>query len=312
MMTICKGLLVGVLVLFTIHTAAAEPPMRLGAPGEWHLALADQVAVPADTVLRKKDNMVLVPDGSFILGLTDEDPLQLQTAGLRRITLSRFYIEQHEVTNEEYRTYLAEMAPERRAALLPDTTMGQALGNRFSWSEYFRGSAFASHPVVGVTHQQAQQYCAFYGKRLPTEAEWEYAARAGSLGGVYPWLGLEPRGESGDFLANYNPGRGGYAADGHAFTAPVDAFAPSYWEIYNMSGNVAEWCEDTFNPSYAVLSDFNPLYVDESEPRRIVRGGSWASDAFYIGVGVRDAQPADEASPYVGFRCVMDVTEADN
>ena len=174
------------------------------------------------------------------------------------------------------------------------------------------GGRRSCHPVVGVTYDQAQAYCAFYGKRLPTEAEWEYTARAGQVGDVYPWPGLETRDEDGNFLANYNPGRGGYAADGYAFTAPVDAYPPSRWNLHTMSGNVAEWCQDTFHPSYTTLTDFNPLHSDPNEPRHIVRGGSWASDAFYIGVGARDVQPADEASPYVGFRCVMDLTETND
>ena len=265
--------------------------------------------VEADTVLLPiKNNMVLVPDGTFILGLTDEDPLQLQTAGLRRITLSQFYIDQYEVSNTDYLAFLDQIGD--RPDLMPDTTMQQT-GNRFSWSEYFRSTTFANHPVVGVTHAQATQYCTFYDKRLPTEAEWEYAARAGHIGGVYPWFGLEPRDKAGNFLANYNPGRGGYAADGYAFTSPVDALPHSRWGLYNVSGNVAEWAQDTFHPSYSTLADFNPLVEDSNEARRIVRGGSWASDAFYIGVGVRDAQPANEASPYVGLRCVQDITEAE-
>ena len=286
------------------------PPVEPLASGETRSTAVEEEAGPMSPTVR--DKMVLIPDGSFILGLTDEDPLQLQTAGLRRITLSRFYIDQYEVSNADYLRFVAEAPPPQRTALLPDTTMQQALGNRFSWSAYFRGSAFEKHPVVGVTFEQAQAYCTFYGKRLPTEAEWEYAARAGAIGYVYPWPGLGTRDADGAFLANYNPGRGGYAADGHAFTAPVDAFAPSAWALYNMSGNVAEWCQDTFHPSYTALSDFNPLLIDPTQARRVVRGGSWASDAFYIGVGVRDAQPADEASPYIGFRCVKDVTETDS
>ena len=288
---------------------AATPPVEpLDSAETRPFVVGEEAGVAPPPV---QGTMVLLPDGLFILGLTDEDPLQLQTAGLRRITLSRFYIDQFEVSNADYLRFVAEAPPERRAALLPDTTMQQVTGQRFSGSEYLRGSAFAKHPVVGVTYEQAEAYCTFYDKRLPTEAEWEYAARAGRLGGVYPWPGLEPRDESGRFLANYNPGRGGYAADGHAFTAPVDAFPPSAWELYNMSGNVAEWCQDTFHPSYSTLSDFNPLFIDAAEARRVVRGGSWASDAFYIGVGVRDAQVADEASPYIGFRCVKDVAKTD-
>jgi len=286
--------------------AAPVTPIPAGQQAAFRMLAVPE---PADTVMLKvRNNMVLVPDGTFILGLTDEDPLQLQTAGLRRITLSRFYIDQHEVSNADYLRYLAEMPVEQRAAFLPDTTM-EAAGNRFSWSDYLRGSAYANYPVVGVTYQQAENYCLANNKRLPTEAEWEYAARAGQIGGIYPWHGLEPRGKDGQFMANYNPGRGGYAADGYAFTAPVDALPPSRWGLYNISGNVAEWNQDMFHPSYTTLADFNPVHLDPNETRRVVRGGSWASDAFYIGVGVRDAQPADEASPYIGFRCVMDVTQ---
>ena len=139
--------------------------------------------------------------------------------------------------------------------------------------------------------------------RLPSEAEWEYAARSGIAGGIYPWPGLEPRNPTGAYMANYNPGRGVYAADGFAFTAPVESFYPSPWGLYHMSGNVAEWVQDSYSASYGALSNFNPTYVDAEEPRRIVRGGSWASDDFYIGVGVRDAQPTNEASIFTGFRC---------
>jgi formylglycine-generating enzyme required for sulfatase activity len=256
--------------------------------------------------LTVQNDMVLIPDGIFIMGLTDEDPLQLQTAGLRRITLSQFYIDQYEVSNADYLRFLSENG---QASLLPDTTMGRTAGNRFSWSEYLRGSAYTNHPVVGVNHDQAAQYCAYYNKRLPTEAEWEYAARSGQIGGVYPWDGLEIRDVDGQFRANYNPGRGGYAADGFAFTAPVNAFPPSDWCLYNVSGNVAEWVQDNFHPTYSTLSDINPLHTAPNEPQHVIRGGSWGSDAFYIGLGVRDAQSGDEASPYVGFRCVQDVSD---
>ncbi|MDX1741727.1 MAG: SUMF1/EgtB/PvdO family nonheme iron enzyme, partial [Rhodothermales bacterium] len=114
---------------------------------------------------------------------------------------------------------------------------------------------------------------------------------------------------TGTYLANYNNGRAGYAADGYAFTAPVDAYQPNGWGFYNMSGNVAEWVEDAYSPTYSVLSDFNPIHEDDAEDLRVVRGGSWASDAFYIGLGVRDAQPRDEASPFVGARCAQDVAD---
>jgi formylglycine-generating enzyme required for sulfatase activity len=262
--------------------------------------------------LGESDGMVLLPDGIFIMGLTDEDPLEIQPAGFKRVTISSFYIDKYEVTNAEWRRFLQELSPEERQAMMPDSTIWERTGNRFSWTDYFRGINYDNYPVVAVNWDQAKRYCEFYEKRLPTEAEWEYASRAGQSGNVYPWPGMEPRDRTGKYLANYNPGRGGYAADGYAFTAPVDAFPPNPWGLYNMSGNVAEWVMDSFAPTYTLLTDFNPLYEDPEEKRRIVRGGSWASDAFYIGVGVRDALPNDEASPYTGVRCATDLASYRN
>lgn len=259
-----------------------------------------------------------LPDGTFIMGLTDEDPLSMQLAGRRRVTVSSFYMDRHEVSNADYRAFLSNIQASERTAMQPDSSVWAEAGNRMNWSQYFRGPAYSDYPVIAVTQEQAQAYCEFEGKRLPTEAEWEYSARANQVGGVYPWAGFEPRNARGEYLANYDPGRGGYAADGYAFTAPIDAYPANPWGLYNMSGNVAEWVQDAYTPAYSDIADFNPLYEDPEENRRVVRGGSWASAAFYIGVGVRDAQPKDEASPYVGFRCAEDTggetdmgTEAD-
>ncbi len=251
------------------------------------------------------EGMMLLPDGTFIMGLTDADPLQLQNAGRMRVTISSFYIDRHEVTNQDYRAYVDALSGSAREAAQPDSIVWEQAGSRLSWNDYYRDAQFSNYPVVGVTYEQAQSFCAFHGKRLPTEAEWEYAARGGLVGGVYPWPGFEPRNQQGKYLANYNPGRGGYAADGYAFTAPVTAYPPNRWGLYNMSGNVAEWVADAYTPNYAELSDFNPLYEEDGEELRVVRGGSWASGPFYIGVGVRDAQPMEQASPQIGFRCAV-------
>ena len=246
---------------------------------------------------------VRLPDGTFIMGLTDEDPLLLQTAGLKRVTISSFVLDKYEVSNARYRTYVDSFASTERERLMPDAGAWARAGSGSTMQEYFLGDAYADYPVVAVTWHQASDYCAHVGGRLPTEAEWEYAARSGLAGGIYPWAGLEPRDPEGAYLANFNPGRGVYAADGYAFTAPVNAFRPTPWGLHNMSGNVAEWVQDSYAASYGALSNFNPVHLDAGEPRRIVRGGSWASDDFYIGVGVRDAQPADEATLFTGFRC---------
>lgn len=252
--------------------------------------------------------MVLVPDGMFIMGLTAEDPLSLQNAGRKHVTVNAFYIDAHEVTNADYREFLSEMPREQRDLYLPDSTIWAEVRSQESWATYFRSPLFEDYPVIGVTWEQARDFCEAQNKRLPTEAEWEYAARARHLGRIFPWDGFDTRTPDGEFLANYNPARGGYAADGYAFTSPVDAFPPNDWDIYGMTGNVAEWVRDAYTPSYEDLSDFNPFHQDEEEPRRVVRGGSWTSTAFYIGVAARDTQHMSEPSATVGFRCVREVS----
>ncbi|NND73091.1 MAG: SUMF1/EgtB/PvdO family nonheme iron enzyme [Rhodothermales bacterium] len=257
------------------------------------------------------EEMTLIPDGMFIMGLADEDPLSLQTAGFKRITVSSVLIDRFEVSNAEYREWLGNLPAGERESMLPDTTIWDDAGFRFSWNSYFRGPRYQNHPVVGLTFDQAKAYCDAQNKRLPTEAEWEYASRSGREGGIYPWDGYEARNLDGEYMANYNNGRAGYAADGYAFTSPVNAYYPNEWGLYNMSGNVAEWVEDAYSATYLILSDFNPYHIDEAETRHVVRGGSWASDEFYIGVGVRDAQEKDQPSPYVGCRCALDISEDD-
>jgi formylglycine-generating enzyme required for sulfatase activity len=259
-------------------------------------------------------DMVRLPDGTFIMGLTDEDPFDMQTAGRRRVTVSAFYIDRFEVTNAEYREYLQSLSPGEREGALPDSTAWTSSASRADWSTYFYGSNYDDYPVVSVTWEEAKDYCEDESKRLPTEAEWEYAARAGRVGGVYPWSGFSPRDAFGRYLANFNPGRQGQAADGYAFTAPVGSFPPSRWGIHDVAGNVAEWVEDTYAPTYANLSDLDPVYrgtEDSEETRKVVRGGAWDSNAFRIGVGFRDMQEAEQGSPRIGFRCAADVSQVE-
>ena len=249
---------------------------------------------------------IKVPSGTFIMGLASQDPLSLQSAGRKRVTVSSFYIDQYEVTNAEYREFLSQLSPDQRKEMMPDSTAWEKARMQENWEVYFRSDYYSNYPVLAVTWNEARAYCKAQNKRLPTEAEWEYAARGGHLGRVYPWEGMSTRDEDGDYLANFNPPEG-YTADGYAFTAPVDAFPPNNWGLYNIAGNVAEWTLDAYTPSYDNISDFNPRYRDQDEPRRVVRGGAWNSDSFSIGVGVRDTQRNDEASVSVGFRCVRDV-----
>lgn len=269
---------------------------------------AGQVPISGSPTLSNDGTMVRLPDGSFIMGLTDEDPLDIQNAGRKKVTVSSFYVDRFEVTNQEYRDFLSDLSGDNREARTPDSSSWGESSSRANWETYFYGSERGDYPVVAVRWKDAKEYCKWEGKRLPTEAEWEYAARAGRVGGVYPWAGFSPRNPQGKYLANFNPGRQGQAADGYAFTAPVGSYPPNKWGLHDVAGNVAEWVEDAYTPSYSALSGLNPVYRDPEENRRVVRGGSWSSNAFQIGVGVRDFQPEDEASARIGFRCAADVS----
>jgi len=267
-----------------------------------------QVPISGSPTVSNDGTMVRLPDGSFIMGLTDEDPLDIQNAGRKTVTVSSFYIDRFEITNKEYRNFLSDLSGDRRENRSPDSSAWDEAASRANWKTYFYGSERSDYPVVAVTWKDAKEFCKWENKRLPTEAEWEYAARAGRVGGVYPWAGFSPRDPQGRYLANFNPGRQGQAADGYAFTAPVGTYPANQWGLHDVSGNVAEWVEDAYTPSYSPLSGLDPVYKDPEEDRRVVRGGSWQSNAFQIGVGVRNYQPKGKGSARIGFRCAADVS----
>ena len=164
------------------------------------------------------------------------------------------------------------------------------------------------HPVVHVSWHDAQAYCGWSGTRLPTEAEWEYAARGGLTGALFPWGDeLTPGGEhrcniwQGDFPETNT------AEDGYLGTAPVNAFPPNGYGLFNVVGNVWEWCEDSFSPDYQRLSaDRDPLWIEAEAPRSL-RGGSFLCHASYCNryrVAARSFNTADSSASNIGFRVV--------
>ena len=190
---------------------------------------------------------------------------------------------------------------------------------------YFSHGAFAQYPVVGVTWEQAVAFCnwrtkLYYGTdrvegiefRLPTEAEWEYAARGGREQSLYPWGGDYVRDSKGCYLANFKPSRAGFSDDAGAATMKVGSFAPNNYGLYDMAGNVAEWTSSAYNPAgNSILSEINPNYqynAKNDDPlalkRKVVKGGSWKDIAYFLQCGVKTYQYQQESRPYVGFRCV--------
>jgi formylglycine-generating enzyme required for sulfatase activity len=107
-------------------------------------------------------------------------------------------------------------------------------------------------------------------------------------------------------LANFKPGRGDYYSDGYSYTAPVGKYLPNDFGLYDMAGNVSEWCEDAYNEAaMPVVWDLNPTYYNDNEPRKVVRGGSWKDIAYYLETGTRNFEYQDSARSYIGFRCAM-------
>ncbi len=191
--------------------------------------------------------------------------------------------------------------------------------------EYFAHQAYDEYPVVGVSWKQARAFCHWRTKkknayqrtrkglglvsafRLPTEAEWEYAARGGLDYAKYPWGGPSTTSDRGCFLANFKPVRGDYAADGALYTVEAMSYNPNGFGLYNMAGNVAEWTNTAYNQmSYYMGSTMNPNVENIKNRRKIVRGGSWKDVAYFLEVGSRDWEYADTARSYIGFRTVQD------
>ncbi len=191
--------------------------------------------------------------------------------------------------------------------------------------EYFSHVGYDNYPVVGINWNQAQAFCFWRTElfntfsptrvqswRLPTETEWEYAARGGLVGQKYPWGGPYTRNKKGCFIANFKPMRGNYIGDGGTITVPVGTYEPNGFGLYDMGGNVAEWTGETYSEAaYVVTHDMNPYYQTTPKAsdnrifkRKVVRGGSWKDIAFYLQNGVRDFEYQDSARSYIGFRTV--------
>jgi len=213
--------------------------------------------------------------------------------------------------------------------IYPDTTVwirdfaysyNEPMHNDYLWHD-----AYSDYPVVGVTWKQAKAFCEWrtlwkntYQKskkgsqmvntfRLPSEAEWEYAARGGLQAATYPWGGPYTKSDRGCFMANFKPVRGDYAADKALYTVEAKSYDPNDYNLYNMAGNVSEWVNASYDPSsYEYTSSINPSVNDKNNKRKIVRGGSWKDVAYFLQVSSRDYEYADSARSYIGFRTVQD------
>ena len=195
---------------------------------------------------------------------------------------------------------------------------------------YFVHPAYNNYPVVGVNWKQANAFCEWRTQylntfleskkrppesdfRLPTEAEWEYAARGGRSQSMFPWGNYYLRNRKGCLLANFKPGRGNYPEDGGFYTVRADGYWPNDFGLYCMAGNVAEWTSSLFyEGSYNFQHDMNPdvrFNAKESDPprmkRKVIRGGSWKDVGYYLQTSTRNYEYMDNAKSYIGFRCAL-------
>ena len=193
---------------------------------------------------------------------------------------------------------------------------------------YFSHPGYDDYPVVGVSWEQATAFCVWRTNlfkeslnfpsgqaiepfRLPTEGEWEYAARTGKNENKYPWAGDELVSGKGCFLGNFKPGKGNYTEDGHLITSRVGSFAPNEFGLYDMAGNVAEWTSTSYSESGpSQMSDMNPdlrYNAAKEDPyamkKKVVRGGSWKDVAQFIRSDMRTFEYQNETRSYIGFRC---------
>lgn len=222
-------------------------------------------------------------------------------------------------------------------AIYPDTTVWvkdfSYAYNEPLFDQYFWHNAYKEYPVVGVTWDQARAFCDFRTKmktdfnnslkkkkqksmrfRLPTEAEWEYAAKGGIQNATYPWGGPYLQDDRGCYLANFKPKRGNYIEDekkaNYTYTAPVKKFPKNGYGLYDMAGNVAEWTESPYNTSSSEFSStLNPNLSNQSykEVKKTVRGGSWKDAGYLLMTGYRDWERKDSARSFIGFRTIQDI-----
>jgi formylglycine-generating enzyme required for sulfatase activity len=216
--------------------------------------------------------------------------------------------------------------------IYPDTTVWVNDFNN-SYNEpymrlYFSHQGYNDYPVVGVSWEQAVAFCEwrtlFYRMgitsnardiepyRLPTEAEWEFAARNGKTENKYPWDVNGTTTEKGCFMANFKPGEGNYTKDGNLITSKVAAYSPNRFGLYDMAGNVAEWTSTTYTEAGSLnMNDLNPQYkynAAKEDPyaikKKVIKGGSWKDIGTFIRGDMRDFEYQNQPRSYIGFRCV--------
>jgi formylglycine-generating enzyme len=315
------------------YKGCCSPPASHGGVAMAPLEDAPRLAMKSPGELAP---MVTLPGGTFLMGTDNPEGFPLDGEGpVRSVTLDPFSIDVYPVSNDLFERFVGEtgykteaerfgwsfvfwshIPPSRFRDLVQDTVAGAEWWCKVPGAKWNApegpGSSVASrsrHPAVHVSWNDAQAFCAWAGRSLPTEAQWEYAARGGLEQKLYPWGDkLRPNGEhrcniwQGDF-PNHDT-----ADDGYAGTCPVEAFPPNGFGLYSITGNAWEWCADWFDPTFhRNVGRLNPQGPPDGASR-VMKGGSFLCHKSYCNryrVGARSSNTPDSSSSNTGFRCVL-------
>jgi len=224
------------------------------------------------------DTMVLIPSGKFLMGKNTQSPSDWQPE--HSVSINSFYMDKKEVTNHQYWEF----------CVATNNSVPQFWGMK----EFKSGTDFPDYPVVGVSFFDAEKYASWSGKRLPTEAEWEYAARGGLIGKNFP------NGDQVDSTkVNYWKKYKGILK--------VGSFSPNGYGLYDITGNVWEWTSDFYSESYYAVSPTENPKGPERGRFKVIRGGSWHSGPMCVQTYYRNGLSPSWVDFAVGFRCVKEV-----
>ncbi len=322
--------------------AAAGKPHPCCVPSKQRAVTLEQSRLASAKRLRaasgSTSGMIRLDGGRFWMGTDNDEGFPADGEGpIREVTLDGFYMDQYPVTNEQFREFASatgyqteaerfgwsfvfqgHIPPERYSALVDQRAPGVRWWckvNGASWKHPEGPDTSVDHrldhPVVHMSWNDALAFCDWAGKRLPTEAEWEYASRGGLEQKLYPWGDeLTP---GGRHLCNIWQGEFpnvDTAEDGYSSPAPVDSFPPNGYGLYTITGNAWEWCQDWFHPTYHMTATRTNPVGPSSGAQRLMKGGSYLCHRSYCNryrVAARTSNTVDSATTNISFRCVRDV-----
>ncbi len=294
------------------------------------------INIGVSTHIPESNEMIELPGGTFLMGTDDKKGFPADGEGpVRKVTVSPFMIDITTVTNQQFAEFVKETGYKTEAEsfgwtyvfhmfLPPAITKNSQQAAQTPWWFAVKGANWRrpegplstisnkmDHPVIHVSWNDANAYCQWAGKRLPTEAEWEFAARGGREQTIFPWGNeLEPEGKhmcnvwQGTFPTQNT------VDDGFIGTAPAKSFIPNDFGLYNVCGNVWEWCADWFHPTFHINNTrVNPVGPSDGT-NRVMRGGSYLCHKSYCNryrVAARSSNSPDSSSGNMGFRCVRDI-----